>query len=744
MYRFLLILLGVFALISTPSLNAQPQVNWANLYHDNEDQDWLYDVYAAEDGGYASCGMTTTDGNENGVDVWLLKTDSRGEEEFSISYSEMDGQVHEWGYTLIQADDGGYVIGGLSMTNGSDMVVIRTDEFGEMIWANRYGGDDFDQCNAVIELKNGNFLLAGETRSFGEGRKDGWLVCIDGDGEIVWDATHGTAVNETFEAIREVDEGVMVAGRQFESHPQHDFWLVRVNEVGEMIWEQNFGAEDHSEILMDMTSCRDGGFILGGATTGWLPYLVRVNNQGEALWDTYLEDDFVFVSPNVGSVAQLPDLGFVYVSAANTSTIVIRTDAAGNFAWSHINNLGSERVSYFNSVVPTPAGGITAAGMLRTNGLDDEGLIAQFHPDVSSPTLINFAPETLEFSVLQGDSIEFFVEAFDFQDDEILYCWTVDDDTVSTDSSVTIVFPDLGDPIVKCRLSDEAPGDSIQWQVHVREFYIQSFQPEDTELTVRRRTEVDFTHHIRAIEDIELDYRWEHFGRGGNFELDGGDSIRFEFDLTGEHIIRAFVMRDDEIESIEWDVNVRSILWWWWPHETEISIPEDTTLVFEVFPFNEESDSLEYSWRLGNRLLDNETSSIELSFPEVNQYQLLSIVREGIEVDTIHWTVDVLERNFTADNTNIADLPTSPILYPACPNPFNSSVCLSFYLPGTQITDFSIYDLNGRIVQQLINSQISEGNHQIIWDASNISTGIYFAVLFTPNNRFVKKVVLTR
>jgi len=293
-------------------------------------------------------------------------------------------------------------------------------------------------------------------------------------------------------------------------------------------------------------------------------------------------------------------------------------------------------------------------------------------------------------------------------------------------------------------VSDGELADSARWMTHVTEFYISEFSPDSTNLEIRRNRSVDFTHHVRAIEDLEFEYRWEHFGRGGNFEFEGEDSVRFDFELTGEHIIRALVTRGEEIESVEWDVNVRSIIWWWWPHELSISAPVDTTMEFAVFPFNEESDSLEYSWFINNEVLESDSSLIEIPFPEIGEYLITAYAQEGVEVDTIRWTVNVEELSFIMDEADQADLPTSPILYPASPNPFNSQTIISFYLPHNDRVHVTVNDLVGRQISELHSGMMSAGKHSLNWNADKFPSGLYIVSLETNNVRINQKVILTR
>jgi len=70
----------------------------------------------------------------------------------------------------------------------------------------------------------------------------------------------------------------------------------------------------------------------------------------------------------------------------------------------------------------------------------------------------------------------------------------------------------------------------------------------------------------------------------------------------------------------------------------------------------------------------------------------------------------------------------------AYPNPFNPSTTIQFELDRFGPVSLSIYNLNGRLVNKLINDTIHPGNYNSIWDGTNlrgnqVSSGIYLAVL---------------
>ena len=100
---------------------------------------------------------------------------------------------------------------------------------------------------------------------------------------------------------------------------------------------------------------------------------------------------------------------------------------------------------------------------------------------------------------------------------------------------------------------------------------------------------------------------------------------------------------------------------------------------------------------------------------------------------------------------NVMSQPAKFALLQNYPNPFNPSTAISFSLPSKSYVQLKVFDMMGREVATLVNEELAAGNHSRQWNASNISSGVYFYRLSvrTPSGQsgsFVetKKLVLLR
>jgi hypothetical protein len=88
--------------------------------------------------------------------------------------------------------------------------------------------------------------------------------------------------------------------------------------------------------------------------------------------------------------------------------------------------------------------------------------------------------------------------------------------------------------------------------------------------------------------------------------------------------------------------------------------------------------------------------------------------------------------------------PSLLILHSAYPNPFNPSTTISFSLPSRSYVLLKVFDIMGQEVTTLVNEELPAGNYYRQWDASNISSGVYFYRLQSGSFIETKKIILLR
>lgn len=90
------------------------------------------------------------------------------------------------------------------------------------------------------------------------------------------------------------------------------------------------------------------------------------------------------------------------------------------------------------------------------------------------------------------------------------------------------------------------------------------------------------------------------------------------------------------------------------------------------------------------------------------------------------------------------EIPTQFVLEQNYPNPFNPTTNISFSLPKEGFTRLNIYNVLGQQVASLVNENLKAGKYNYTFDASKLSTGVYFYSLQTTDYSLTKKMLLVK
>jgi len=732
-----------FLLIITAASNAQPPVDWMRVYNTGR-EDVFRDIYAVANDGYVLCGNAyDRDNPALSCDMWIARIGEDG----GLIWSEIYRLINSYDilYSIIETDQGEFLSGGAF---DNSFAAILVDDEGEQIWLRAYA-DVVGGCHAVIELKRGEFVLAGSSDY------QGFLICINRIGQVLWEESCNV---QMIRSIRETDGGIIAAGysRFPGQNPILRISVLKVDFEGNLLWLRQIAPQDE-QTAYAMVSVPEGGFALAGRFRGNQGPrdndfgLVKINDRGNFEWfrryDVLGNHDFdhctCLTRINIGDFILVG-----YNSPQRPLSVRVRPDGSQRWHEEYEFDEDDGFAMYehaFLSVVEADDHAAIACGFTTflENDEGKNGLIMKLEPEIMEPQFISWTPEDTMLTVLLDDTVDFLVEVSDAQDDEISYLWIMGEDTISRNATTTVVFEELGEYEIQCQVSDGEFTVAITWHVTVIEWFIQTFTPDSLDLIIRRSSNIDFSLDIAALEDIELNYLWTLTDRNRRREEVGeADSVIVRFDLAGDFQLEGFVWRGEESDAVVWDVLVRSAVWYWWPREDSLVVPVDTTVLFAITPFNPDSDSLEYLWTLDGDSIDFERE-IEILFEEMGLREVVAYVHDGCEVDTIRWDVTVIPF-VSAPESDIGLLPTKPVLYPPAPNPFNSSVNLSFYLPRDMNVTLSIYNLAGREIVQLLNEHMTAGKYNCTWNAVNKPNGIYPAVLKTGTTESIVKTILVK
>lgn len=104
----------------------------------------------------------------------------------------------------------------------------------------------------------------------------------------------------------------------------------------------------------------------------------------------------------------------------------------------------------------------------------------------------------------------------------------------------------------------------------------------------------------------------------------------------------------------------------------------------------------------------------------------------------------IIKRNTVGINNLSSAIPDKFMLFPNYPNPFNQSSLIRFQCAKPGETSLIIYDLNGKEVMVLVNKILTPGTYEVRFDASLLSSGVYFYKMTTEQFSDTKRMVLLK
>ncbi|MBL0073652.1 MAG: T9SS type A sorting domain-containing protein [Bacteroidetes bacterium] len=248
-------------IVKTDSLG---NIEWQNTIGGSL-YDYLYSIKQTQDGGYIlggmSCSNISGDKTETCLwygDYWIIKTDSLGTIQWQ---NTIGGNGNDALFSLVQTSDGGYLLGGESNSNISwdktensmgdfDYWIVKTNSVGNIQWQNTIGGSEGDFLESLQQTTDGGYILGGWSLSNISGDKtqnncdstlgypDFWIVKTDAAGSIQWQNTIGGSKNDKLHSIEQTIDGGYILGGYSESDISgnktencigySDYWIVKL------------------------------------------------------------------------------------------------------------------------------------------------------------------------------------------------------------------------------------------------------------------------------------------------------------------------------------------------------------------------------------------------------------------------------------------------------------------------------------------------------------------------------------
>jgi uncharacterized delta-60 repeat protein len=388
-YLYISVLLFCVSLFCGSLLFGQaPDTAWT-LTFGGTSNDQGFSGIQTSDGGYLVGGWSQSFG-AGGQDIYLIKLDSLGGTQWTKT---IGGGYNDLVRSIQELSGGGYIMVGRTSSFGSgnwDVYLLRLNANGDTVWTRTYGGSSDDRGNCVQVTSDGGFIIAGETRSYGAGENDAYLIKTNSSGSIDWQYTFGGSDNDrAFSVVQTSDGGYILTGHTESSGAgYYDVFTVKTDSLGISQWEKTCGGigNDRGYGVLETS----GGYIIAGFTTSFGAgqsdvYLIKTYANGDTNWT----NTFGGLDWDRGySLIELPNGEFVIagfthsIGAGDGDIYLLKSSPTGSLVWSEA--WGGVNNEEANSVILTSDGGYLITGFTASFGAGGEDVyILKTNPDQS-------------------------------------------------------------------------------------------------------------------------------------------------------------------------------------------------------------------------------------------------------------------------------------------------------------------------------------------------------------------------
>ena len=303
-------------------LNQQGQIVWEKYYGGNN-HDFLTATTSTQEGGfllagtsYSSEGLQKKGKLKGGSDIWVIKVDENGEEEWQKT---LGTSVDEEAKSVIQTTDLGYFVAGNAQikqsqnSNGfgsKDVWLVKLDKKGKVLNQLYIGGKGLDEVEKIIPTKDGGALVGIYSRSpLLENGK--WKIEQETspDEDLKEDIINKTDINSSRSTYTSTNNHQLITKesnpsnlipttyqpKTTENYGEGDFYVIKLSKEGNVEWQKNYGGsgDDHIRTLANT----DTGYIIAGESRsgnsgnkksnikeGTDLWIISVDDNGNELW----------------------------------------------------------------------------------------------------------------------------------------------------------------------------------------------------------------------------------------------------------------------------------------------------------------------------------------------------------------------------------------------------------------------------------------------------------------------------
>ena len=262
-------------------------IDW-NAYLGTVYDDYAGQVIETSDGGFLIIGdKHNIETGHN--DIWLIKTNSQGDSLWTKTYGDENS---DYGADILAHENGGFIILGSTESfgiGGKDIWLIKIDADGNEEWNKTYGDGSDDIGQSIIMTYDNGFLIRYMIESYGQGNTSVGLLRLSANGDQLWTRTIGGSNGISGSSLKRIgdDEYIMICSLFDNGENTYDIYVIKINDSGDILWDATFGSKEN-DLGMGIIGTLDNGFAIIGSTNNFGNgnknssdvWLIKTNSSG--------------------------------------------------------------------------------------------------------------------------------------------------------------------------------------------------------------------------------------------------------------------------------------------------------------------------------------------------------------------------------------------------------------------------------------------------------------------------------
>jgi hypothetical protein len=315
-------------------------------YFGGVDVDEASDVQQTVDGGYIIIGTTKSEG-KGGSDMYIIKADARGNEEWHRTYGD---SLDDLGSSVQQTNEGGYIFLGTFRyvvpgvdSNKTDAFVIKTDAAGDTLWTMKYGYSGTNEEGISIRQTSDNgYIIVSNTDAVNDG--DMLVIKISSLGVLeqplaIHPSSPSPGLDEAVNILQRNDGGYVLSSYSASlTSPRIAFINNFPISSSSNAPSKNDFFEPSMQTPGEVALTNDGGYVLTGKTTGDDVFVIKFQDlltNPKTWFKTYGGVGF-----DIGtSIQATKDGGYIVLGSTNSfgagsrDLYLLKINSVGDLEW---------------------------------------------------------------------------------------------------------------------------------------------------------------------------------------------------------------------------------------------------------------------------------------------------------------------------------------------------------------------------------------------------------------------------